>query len=405
MAQVWDPKGGPNGTGAYVEQADPSAVAPNFSQQAPPPPGAPPPPQQGDVNGYSNATGSATDGSVKMGDNYGVNGDTTLGKVRPMGGAGAWGGYSGTVVDDGNGGVTYDAGLNGRQEAVDRARGLGAAAAAQQAYQIDYGQANQIGAMGQQDRGFQTDAMALAAQTANGQNLQSQALGQSMLTQGVQAQQAGAAGARGGSLAQAVAMRQQAGGQAAFMQQGNTQLQAQAANEMAQGRDQYMQDATGLRSSDAQAQGLDQQQSIQQMQQELQQRQLNQQGQMGYEAQGQAVNNAAADAALKADELGHNIDSAASLRSQQQASRQLAFGGAMASTGGALIAKGGDALGAPPPTTPPPLPAPTSGGINEDGSPRAGTGGGFDPDTGSDVRMKMHVRNLATAVMARRGMR
>lgn len=394
--QVWDPHGGPNGTGAYVDAPD-TAPAPNFTMPSAPPPGAP---QMGN-NGMSNATGSATDASIKMGDNYGTNGDTTLGKVAPMGGDGAWGGYTGTVVPDGNGGVKYDANLSGRGEAVGRARNLAEAAANKQAYQIDYGQADNIAAMGQQDRGFQTDAMNLAAQTANGQNLQSQKLGQSMLTQSVQAQQAGAAGARGGSLAQAVAMRQQAAGQGAFMQQGNTQLQAQAAADMATGRDQYMQDASGLRSSDAQAQGLDQQQGIQQMQQELQQRQLNRQGQMGYEAQGQAVNNAASDAALKADELQHGIDAAASLRAQQQADRQLQFGGAIAGAGGSLIAKSAGAFGGPPTPTPAPAGG-TPGGDAGDAQP-------MDPYStdvsNSDIRSKTNVRNLATAVMARRGMR
>ncbi len=341
------------------------------------------PPRPTGQGGWAQGTGDPTNG-------YGE-GSPDLGKARPWDGSGrgsgAYGGYAGTYVDDGNGGVRYDAGLNGRQEAVDRARSLGEQAANRGAYQIDYGQADRFAAAGQADRGFQTDALNLAGQTARGQNLQSQALGQQMLQQGVQAQQAGAASTRGGSLAQAAAMRQQAAGQGAYMQQGNTMLAGQRAAEMAQGRDAYMQQATGLRASDAQAQGLNQQQGIQQMQQELGQRQLNQAGQMGFEAQGQAVNKSAADGALKAAEINAGIDSAASLRATQQADRQQQQMGAMAAAGGALMAKGADAFTSMPSTS-------------------GGDDGGMDPYSkavsNSDARGKTRITSLGAAAMGRR---
>lgn len=377
--ETWDPSGGPDGKGAWVKKAGGPAPAPTGDQ------------------GWSNADGDPTNGYTKLGEGYDTHG-ATLGKVAPFGGAGAWGGYTGTMVDDGNGGARFDAGLSGRAEAVNRAQGLGAAAANQQAYQIDYGQADRFAGAGQDDRGFQTDAMNLAAQTARGQNLQSQALGQQMLQQGVQAQQAGAASTRGGSLAAAAAMRQQAAGQGAYMQQGNTMLAGQRAAEMAQGREAYMNQATGLRASDASAQQLNQNQGIQQMNQELGQRGLNQQGQMGYEAQGQAINKGAADAALRADELQHNIDSAASLRSQKQADREMAMGAAGASAGGALISKAGGALDSPP--TPP------------QGQPAGGTTGEarpLDPYSdqvrNSDVRGKTQIRSLASVALMRKGAR
>lgn len=388
--KVWNPTGGPNGTGAWE---DPPNQGPNYSFTGPPP--TAPPPRGGgpDAGGYSNADGGAYDGTATHNGSYDTGG-ASLGKVRPFGGAGAWGGYTGTMVDDGNGGVRYDAGLSGRQEAVDRARGLGEAAANQKAVQIDYGRADQFAGLGQQDRGFTTDAMNLTRQTALGQNLQSQRLGQQMLQQGVQAQQAAAASTRGGPLAQAAAMRQQAAGQGAFMQAGNTQLEAQRAAEMAQGREQYMGQATGLRAIDAQAQGLNQQQGINQMNQELGQRGLNQQGQMGYEAQGQAINKGAADAAMKAKEMQAGIDSAASLRAQKQADREMQTGASGASAGGALIAKVGEGFNTP---------TPAPGGGTPGGAP--GEARPYDPYSddvsNSDMRTKTKVTSLASAALMR----
>jgi hypothetical protein len=387
---VWNPKGGPNGTGAW--EAPPDNSTQNFTQQNNGPFVPSAPTGQG---GYSDATGHSN-GFADLNGNW-QNSGASLGKVRPMGGNGAWGGYTGTMVDDGHGGARYDASLNGRQEAVDRARGLGAAAGNRAAYNIDYSQADRFAAAGQQDRGYQLDALGMARDTAQGRNLQSMKLGQQMLQQGVQAQQAGAASTRGGSLAQAAAMRQQAAGQGAFMQQGNTMLQAQRAAEMAQGRDAYMGQATGLRSSDAQAQQQNQNQGISQMQMEMNQRQLNQQGQMGYEAQGQAINKGASDAALGADELQHGIDSAASKRSQQQADRQLQTGAAIAGTVGSV---GASAAGAIPPPSPSPAPAGGAPG----GAP--GEARPYDPYSQavstSDERAKTHTRSLATAALNRR---
>ncbi len=339
-----------------------------------------------------------------MGDQYGTNGDTTLGKVRPMGGAGAWGGYTGTVVSDGKGGTRYDANLSGRGEAVGRARGLAEAAANRDAYQLDYTDADSMAGLGRQDRAAQVDAMGLARDTALGNNLQSQALGQQMIGQSVAAQQSAAGGARGGGLAQAMANRQQAGGQAQFVGNAQTTLDAQRAAEMAAGRDAYMQQATGIRAGDAQAQGLNQHQAIAQMGQELSQRGLNQTGQMGYEAQGQAINKAAADASLRVNELNHNIDSASSLRAQKQADRELQTGAAGAAAGGALLAKVGDSFGGGP-TPPTPTPAPTPAAY---GTPESDPTDPYkynEAVSNSDVRGKTRVTSLAAAAVARKRMR
>jgi hypothetical protein len=276
-------------------------------------------------------------------------------------------------------------------EAVDHARNLGYAASQRdRAHKNDYTAANGFAGMGAQDRGTQVDAMGLAQQTANGTNLQSMQLGQQMLDQGVQAQQAAAASSRGGALAQAAARSQQANGQGSFVAQGNTQLQAQRANEMAAGRDAYMGQASALRASDAQGQSLQQQQALAQQQQELQQRQQNQQTQMAYETQGQNVNNAAADAALSRDEIAHGYDATQTARQTQMANRQAQTVAAGVNAGGALVAKGGDAIFGGSPTT---QPQQTYGDYKDPYSEQV---------SGSDERMKQNVRSLAAAVAARK---
>lgn len=298
---------------------------------------------------------------------------------------GSWGGYSGTMVYGPDGQLHYDGSLSGRQADVDRMRGLGEAAANRAAYQNDYTQANQDALMGAEMRQQQGQAIGYARDAAMGVNSQSQALGRNMLQQGAQTQQAAALSARGGGLAQMAAMRQQQGGQAAYMQQGNTALQAQLADEMAAGRAQYQQAATQQRGQDATAQGLNQAQAVNQMGNELGQRELNQQGQMGYEGMAQNVNKMAQDAALRARETQVGMDAAAGARASRQADRDLQTVGAAASSAGAIGAG-------------------LAGMARDSGS---GTKSGDDPYSRaisqSDARSKMGVRSLAAAAMARKG--
>ena len=304
----------------------------------------------------------------------------TTGKV---GSPGAYGGYTGRMVDDGNGGVKFDGTHSGRQDAVDRLSGLAGAAAAQQAYQNDYSQADKFAGLGQNARGYEQSALGLAGETARGNNLQSMALGQGMLQQGLQAQQAGAASTRGGSLAAAAAMRQQASGAGAFMAQGQTQLDAQRAAEMATGRDMYQQQVGAMRAGDAQAQGLDQSQAIQQMQNELQQRQLGQKGSMGYDSLGQDVNIGANNAALGQHEQNAGIEDKSMQRHQGKLDQGQGWVGDAASTAGSFGAG--------------------ASGLSGGGSKSA------DPDpyskavSNSDVRGKTNIRGLAS--VARKGMR
>ena len=185
----------------------------------------------------------------------------------------SWSGPNGEIHEEGS-----------AQKATQRYQGLGAAAGARQAYQPDYQYAAQSRQMAGQSRDQQGQALALQMDAARG-NAPSRAeiLGRQNIDQGLQAQMAGAASARGGPLAQAAAMRQAQTNAAAQQQQGTQQLSAMRAEEMAGARNAAMAGASGMRAGDQQGQALDLQTTQQWAQNEQAQRQLNQQGQMGYE--------------------------------------------------------------------------------------------------------------------------
>lgn len=214
----------------------------------------------------------------------------------------AWGGYSSTAYVDEEGNLVNDQFANGRAADEARYQGMAAAAAKRDAYKNQYGAANAWNAAGTEMRGAQSDAAAMYRDAAYGRNSQAQALGQQMLAQGAQMQQAAALSTRGGAMAQAAALRRQQAGQGAYMQQGNAQLQALQAQEMAAGRAGYTSALGAQRAGDAQSQTLNQQQAIAQMQNEIQQRDLNQQAEQGYEDMAYDVNKAAQDANLGAQE-------------------------------------------------------------------------------------------------------
>jgi hypothetical protein len=196
---------------------------------------------------------------------------------------------------------------------VSRYRGMGEAAANRNAPRMNYtdaygglDEAAAQRALGGQARQSQLSALALQRQAAEGKvPSQAQLLGRNMLDQGLQAQLAGAASARGGGMAQAAAMRQAAQGAAAFQQQGVNNLSALRAQEMATARDAYQQGAYGIRAGDYAGATNANQSAAQfaQMEQmraanEMQQRTLNQNGQQFYEQQAFNVNQAALNANL-----------------------------------------------------------------------------------------------------------
>jgi hypothetical protein len=335
--------------------------------------------------GWSNNTHDTNPNS------FGFNGSGQPNSTGKTASPGAWGGYSGRMVDDGKGGVVFDPTHNGRQDAVDHLEGLGAAAANREAYRNDYSEADRFAGAGQDDRGFQVDAMNLSRDTAQGKNLQSQILGQRMLAQGVQAQQAGAASTRGGALAAAAAGRQQAAGQGAFTQAGNAELEAQRAADMARGRDAYMGQATGLRASDATAQGLNQAQTVQDMRNELDQRNLNQTGQMGYDEMAQDTSIGAANAAVGKRAIDAGAQDTSSNRHQGKLDQGMGWVADGVSTAGSFGA--------------------TAAGYGTAGDKGYVTGSGGqpakppDPYSNSDARTKAKIHSMATAALARRGAR
>lgn len=193
-----------------------------------------------------------------------------------------WGGYVGGA-DDAR--ARYD------QAAVDASR--------RKAVGLDYQGSRDGEDMQEGARRSQADAMARAAMAAQGQGLQSQAVGQSMLQQGLANQQAAAMSARGGSMAQAAAMQQRRGGAGAYMQAGQHQLDAQRAQEMARARQQYMGAASGMREQDLSVQGQMEERARQQQRSELSQRQLNDQGQFAYDQLTDNVNKAQMTAGMR----------------------------------------------------------------------------------------------------------
>jgi|GEM_PF-2759751 len=207
----------------------------------------------------------------------------------PYGDKQSWGGYAGRPDSPDNHGGTG----NGAAQDANRYRNLGVAAANRQAYQQNFDAANSDRNNAAYARLNQQDAVRLQQEAAYGQAPSAaQSLSRNMLDQSLQAQMAGAASARGGSLAQAAAMRGAAQQAGAMQQQGMNQIGAMRAQEMAQARDAYMGAASQLRGQDYQSQALAQQQAGMQQQSELAQRQMNQQAQMGYEQMGWNTQNA-----------------------------------------------------------------------------------------------------------------
>jgi hypothetical protein len=178
-----------------------------------------------------------------------------------------------------------------------------------------------------QARGLQSQGLDLQWGAATGAApSRAEVLGRNMIDQSLQAQAAGAAGARGGPLAQIAAQRQVQQGAAGFQAQGMNQLSALRADEMERARAGYMQGASNMRGQDYQGvqsavgmsgaygnlgaqqagvagqyTGIGQTQAGMaqaQGQMGMQQRALNQAGQLDYERMAWDTNNAAMNSGL-----------------------------------------------------------------------------------------------------------
>lgn len=260
------------------------------------------------------------------------------------------------------------AGTSGADQDVQRYRSLGEAANNRAAYQLNYGNADSslnlaTGEIGNADnaRGAQTDSLGLARSAAMGQApSQAELLGRNTLDQGFQQQLAAASSARGGSIGQAAAMRAAQQGGAAYYQQGTNALAAMRANEMATARQDYANQAAGVRAGDLSSAGqyagigaLQAQEANAQGQLEMQQRQLNQQGQQFGEQKAFDVNTAQLNADLQNQALAQGdrqFQVGVGLQQQQNAYNLMGAGiGAGATFGAAMArAKGGPVSGGQP---------------------------------------------------------
>lgn len=235
--------------------------------------------------------------------------------------AGVWGGYTQRKTTNPDGSTTYAP--SARAVEVDRYRSMGEAAAGRAAYQANYGQYMGQMAQSQDARRSQTDALGMQRDAAMG-NAPSRAehFGRNMIDQSLQSQMAGAASARGGSLAQAAAMRNASNNAATFQAQGMNNLAALRADEMARARADYFAGATGLRAGDYQGAGMALGKSAQDIQNEQFQRSLNQQGQQWYEGRAFDANQAAVNAehqqyALESGQANLSLDRAERARDRQ----------------------------------------------------------------------------------------
>ncbi len=189
-------------------------------------------------------------------------------------------------------------GTSGQNE-TQRYRDMSNDMAHRDAYQADWPAADRDRQQGTESRGAQNDALNLQRSTAQFGNLPAYGYGQSLLDKGVQTQTAGALSARGGPLAQMAALGNARTNEAGFRQRGMTALNAQRADDMAQGREQYMYGATGIRDLDQRSQSLAQQQAETQAKSEQAQRDLNQQGRQTLDKLGFDVTKQTVDANIR----------------------------------------------------------------------------------------------------------
>lgn len=180
----------------------------------------------------------------------------------------------------------------------DRYRGLGAAAAARQAYQVDFDAAQDDRNQGNAARRGQMVALGMQRNAALG-NAPSRAaiMGNQAGGQSLQAALGASAGARPGGFAAAQMAAQ--GGMGGMQLGAQQQAMGMRSGEMNQARGQFGAGASEMRAGDYTAQGMAQQQAEAQAQSEIAQRHLNQQAQMGYEQMGVNTEQAQLDARMR----------------------------------------------------------------------------------------------------------
>jgi hypothetical protein len=287
-----------------------------------------------------------------------------------------WGGNSGTYVNtDGEGGTVSKQQIsNPVTSDVNRYRGMGAASAGRQAYQLQFGDADADNAQANDAGKLQGDANDVLAKQADGQDNITSNFQQGMLQRGSDNQTAGALSSAGGALAQMSALQHANAQRAGYMQRGGAEIAAQRANDMASGRAALAQGTAAARKGDLTGQYLNDQQAQMQASSEASQRALNQSDQMhdegmavDTEAQGlQANQHAAADAKAR-EQAQYNKSQADQNRAVGYLNTGVAaVGNAVAPGVGTVAAQGGNAAVSTDQSTDPNNPAnnpdPTSDG-------------------------------------------
>jgi len=246
----------------------------------------------------------------------------------------SWGGFAGRAKNpDGSpGGMA-----SGSAQDVTRYRGMGNQAAGRDAYQLDFGQANDDRSQAQGARNDQSAAMSMTRAAAMG-NAPSRAelMGRQMIGNSLDAQMAAAASARGGALAQASATSAAQQGAAQFQQRGMNDLAALRADEMARAREAYASQAGAMRGQDYQAAAQAAQMAQAQGQSELAQRQLNDAAQGRYEQMAWDTNRAQQQGALERYRVDRDVEEKTNQRNyeRQQKSDDRAWGAVSSAAGG-----------------------------------------------------------------------
>lgn len=235
---------------------------------------------------------------------------------------------------------------SGREDEVNRYRGMGDAASNRDAYQIDYTSAEQDYARQLQARNEQMGASEQMRQAALGNApSRSEILSRGALANNFEQQLQGQGQARG-IAGQAFAQRQAA-------QQAQTQnltamgqFGAGRAGELDTAMGGYARGANAIRGGDYGAQAQHQQQAAAQMAAELRQRQLNQQAQMAYEKMAFGVNKSEMDADIARRQQYAQRDA---MKSQAEQVRKDSEQQVIGATAGGASAMGASALSSPSP--------------------------------------------------------
>jgi hypothetical protein len=247
------------------------------------------------------ATGDGRTGGAAPQDPNGTIGADPQNAGRVRGTRPAYGGYTSTVKVGPDGKLYNDANASGLQDTIGADRGLAAAAAARNAYQIDYSGANDARAQAYGAREREADAAGLLGGAARGEApSMTTGIGQSMTDAQLQGQLSASAGAKPHGIAAAAYGAQDTARQMGAQNAGG--IAGMRAGELGAARGEYMSGLSGMRGQDYASQAMSQQQAIAQAQSEMAQRGRNARQSMGYEGMAFDANQAATNASMETDQ-------------------------------------------------------------------------------------------------------